>query len=139
MLLSVKYYTLLLFASFFITYDNSFLQERAREKHQNIAIYFSGSDWCSSCRQFKEKVLAQPAIDSLLKHGYVFYVADFPQRKKLPDSTRVFNDFLAEKLNPSGIFPAFILTDENLGIQHSQLGSKVAPEALLAKLKQHSR
>lgn len=139
MLVSLKYHILFLFASLFISHDGSFLQEKAKEKHQNIAVYFSGSDWCSSCHQFREKVLSQPGIDSLLKHGYVFYIADFPQRKKLPDSTRVLNDFLAEKLNPSGVFPALILTDENLGIQHSQLGSKVAPEALLAKLKQHAR
>lgn len=139
MLLSVKYPILLLLASVFISHDGSFLREKAMEKHQNIAVYFSGSDWCSSCRQFKEKVLSQPTIDSLLNHGYVFYVADFPQRKKLPDSTRVFNDFLAEKLNPAGIFPALVLTDENLAVQHSQLGSKVAPEALLAKLKQYSK
>ena len=139
MSVSLKYHILFLFAPLFISHDGSLLREKAKEKHQNIAVYFSGSDWCSSCHQFRKNVLSQPAIDSLLQHGYVFYTADFPQRKKLPDSTRVFNDFLAEKLNPSGVFPALILTDENLTIQHSQLGSKVAPEVLLAKLKQHAR
>lgn len=138
-MLFMKYSILALAASFLLANDASFLQEQARQKHRNIAVYFSGSDWCASCHKFKETILAQPMIDSLLSNGYVFYVADFPQRKKLADSTRVLNDFLAEKLNPAGIFPSLIVADENLVIQYSQKGSKVSADALLTKLKQYSR
>lgn len=135
----MKYSILVFMASLFLTNDASFLQEQARQKQRNIAVYFSGSDWCASCHQFKNKVLSQPAIDSVLTQGYVFYVADFPQRRKLADSTRTLNDFLAEKLNPGGIFPSLIVADENLAIQYSQYGSKVSPESLLGKLKLHAK
>lgn len=138
-MLFIKYSILTLITSFVLVNDGSFLQEQARQKQRNIAVYFSGSDWCASCHKFKENVLSQPAIDSLLTQGYVFYVADFPQRKKLADSTRVLNDFLAEKLNPAGIFPSLIVADEYLVIRYSQQGSKISAETLLTKLKQYSR
>ncbi len=138
-MLFMKYSILTLLASLFLANDASFLQEQARQKQQNIAVYFSGSDWCASCHKFKEKVLSQPTIDALLTKRYVFYVADFPQRKKLADSTRLLNEFLAEKLNPAGIFPSLIVADEHLTIQYSQQGSKVSTEMLLTKLTQYAR
>lgn len=133
-------YVFLFFASFLLLpKDGPVIQQKAIDEKKNIAVYFCGSDWCSSCHKFKNTVLAQPAIDSLLKQGYVFYEADFPQRKKQADSTKTLNDFLAEKLNPNGVFPALVISDENFRIKYAQYGSKASAETVLSNLKTHSQ
>lgn len=136
---SLKYFFFFFTTFLFFPKDGSVLQQRAIGEKKNIAVYFCGSDWCSSCHKFKNTVLAQPTIDSLLKQGYVFYEADFPQRKKQADSTKTLNDFLAEKLNPNGVFPALVISDENFHIKYAQYGSKANAETVLTHLKTHSQ
>ena len=138
-MLSLKYLFFFLTPLVFFPKDGSVLQQRATEEKKNIAVYFCGSDWCSSCHKFKSTVLAQPPIDSLLKQGYVFYEADFPQRKKQADSTKTLNDFLAEKLNPNGVFPALVISDESFRIKYAQYGSKASAETVLGHLRTHSQ
>lgn len=99
-----------------IATDNP-LQEQATREHKNIVVYFSGSDWCSICHQFKARVLNAPAVDSLLQQKYVYYVADFPQRKKLEASIKERNEGLADKLNKNGVFPLLVVADEHLTVQ----------------------
>jgi thioredoxin-related protein len=93
------------------------LTNKAQSEHKNIAVYFSGSDWCSVCYQFKKGFLATPKVDSILTNHYVYYNADFPQRKKLVDSVLLMNEGLAEKLNADGVFPKLVVADENMKVK----------------------
>ncbi|RQO32283.1 hypothetical protein DBR32_01345 [Taibaiella sp. KBW10] len=103
-----------------INKDNDYLaqfQSEAQEKNQNIAVYFSGSDWCSNCHYFKNKILNQEAVKATLDQKYIFYIADFPQRKKLPEAERKTNEALAEKLNPEGVFPLLVIVDKTFTVK----------------------
>jgi thioredoxin-related protein len=109
------------------------LQNKAIESKKNIVVYFCGSDWCSPCNNFKKGFLSNAKVDSLLKNNYVYYIADFPQRKKLEKSVVQLNESLAEKLNAEGHFPKLVITDENLKVKAVILQSE-AFEAAYTKL-----
>ncbi len=109
-------FCLMSFGINFETTDND-LQTKAHASQKNIAIYFCGSDWCSLCNNFKKGFLSNSKVDSLLKNNYIYYIADFPQRKKLEKSIVAFNESLAEKLNPEGHFPKLVIVDEELKIK----------------------
>ena len=112
----------LLFAllfSFLLPAENAILsgiRSDAAAKKQRIAVYFSGSDWCANCHRFSKEVLSTPDIDQQLKNDFVFYTADFPQRKKLDAQTLAANEQLAEKLNPESRFPVLVITDGDLNV-----------------------
>lgn len=93
------------------------LQARAVAENKHIVVYFSGSDWCSVCHKFKKGFLSAPMVDSLLQNHFVYYVADFPQRKKLDKETTSLNEDLAERLNPDGIFPLLVIADSALNVK----------------------
>jgi len=109
------------------------LQQQAAEQEKLIAVYFSGSDWCSVCKKFRNETLNVPAIDSLLNNDFIYYTADFPQRQKLEKATAAANDLLAEKLNPGGTFPLLVITDASWNVKSViRYGNK--PEAVIAEL-----
>ncbi len=114
------------------------LQNNASQSQKNIAIYFCGSDWCSLCNNFKKGFLSNPKVDSLLKNNYVYYMADFPQRKKLQKQVVLLNEALAEKLNPEGHFPKLVITDDQLKIKAVIFQSEAFEEAYL-KLENKSK
>ncbi len=89
------------------------LTTKANTENKNIAVYFSGSDWCTNCHKFKEQTLQLTEVNERLNRDYIYYTADFPQRKKLDTSTTEANKFLAERLNPGGEFPVLVITDSN--------------------------
>jgi thioredoxin-related protein len=93
------------------------LQQKAKEQNKNIVIWFCGSDWCAICHQFKSRVLDEPGIDALISQKFIYYTADFPQRKKLDKEVIRTNDFLAEKFNQEGSFPKLVITDENFVVK----------------------
>lgn len=126
--------TALLLLAFTADEENN-LQQKAKEEKKNIAVYFCGSDWCSNCYRFKSELLQTQTIDSLLHQHFVFYMADFPQRKKLDKETAATNDFLAGKLNPGGEFPVLVIADSSWNVKTKiYLGSN--REAVIEKLKQ---
>lgn len=114
------------------------LQQKAQQQHKNIAVYFCGSDWCTTCYQFKKSFLSNHNVDSVLNEHFIFYLADFPQRTKLADSVKVINEALAEKLNTEGTFPKLVIADENLNIKTvitKAMDFKLAYQKLLANRK----
>lgn len=106
------------------------LQARAKAEHKNIVVYFCGSDWCSICTKFKKSFLTQPNVDAILNKDFIYYTADFPQRKKLEQTETDFNENLAEKLNPEGEFPLLVIADENLNIREKIYATTSEVEAL---------
>src|SRR5690606_13651401 len=78
------------------------LKSKSEAENKHIAVYFSGSDWCTNCHKFKANTLNEEAVDALLKNNFIYYTADFPQRTKLDAATHKANEFMADKLNPGG-------------------------------------
>lgn len=116
-------YLILLLSFFALTAFNAIpdhnaeaLSKDARTANKNIAVYFSGSDWCVNCYGFKKKYLEQESIKTMLESEFIFYNADFPQRKKLDKEVVLVNEALAEKLNPEGIFPLLVIADAELNV-----------------------
>jgi hypothetical protein len=111
--------------------------EQARKEHKYIAVYFSGSDWCSHCHYFNNHVLQKDSIQQLINTYYVYYNADFLQRKKLPPEDKQLNDAWAEVLNPDGVFPMLVICDEQLQVK-SRITRAHAIEAVTDTLKKYS-
>lgn len=116
---------------FFLPSGNTIIEHlvaKSETENKLIAVYFSGSDWCSSCYKFKKNVLSDNQVEALLKSRYIYYNADFPQRTKLADSTVTANDFLAEKLNPEGLFPLLVIVDANWNIKAQYNNANLAAD-----------
>lgn len=112
------------------------INEQAEAENKLIAVYFSGSDWCSNCLRFKNDVLSKPEAGQLLQRDYIYYVADFPQRKKQEKPEKEANKFLAEKLNPEGIFPVLVITDRSWNVKEKIYRASPV-EAVVNRLQAH--
>lgn len=110
------------------------IKEEAVRDKKYVAVYFCGSDWCRSCLQFKSETLALPEVEGLLRERFVWYTADFPQHKKLDRQTVETNEFLAEKLNPQGIFPVLVIADTEWTVK-ARILKKEGPQSALEQLK----
>jgi len=83
--------------------------EKAREENKPIFLIFSGSDWCLPCMKFDKKVLNTPEFHQFAAKNLSVLIADFPQRKQQEKSLVKQNEELAERYNPQGYFPHFLL------------------------------
>jgi len=63
------------------------------------------------CIRFEKKILSDSSFQRFAAERLVILVADFPQRKRVPDSLRIQYEALAEQFDPSGQFPQIILLD----------------------------
>lgn len=73
-------------------------------------IVFEGSDWCSRCLRLEKEILNDSLFLNQMQSGSIkIERIDFPQRKKLSDTTRLFNTTIAEKYAFDGSFPTIIL------------------------------
>ena len=79
------------------------------ETGKPVLLVFAGSDWCAPCIRFEKKILNENTFLDFAKTNIVVLKANFPQREKLPKSIQAQNEKLAERYNPKGIFPAFVL------------------------------
>jgi thioredoxin-related protein len=85
--------------------------EKSKEEDKKILLIFSGSDWCTLCIQLNEEVFESLKIVDSIEKKYIIHKADFPRRKKLSKTKLKDNESLAEKYNPTGIFPKIIVID----------------------------
>lgn len=98
-------------------WENDFdtAKQKARDQHRFILLEFSGSDWCIPCIRFRKDVLETNEFTKFADTSLVLLNADFPRLKKnqLPKTQQQKNDQLADRYNPTGIFPLTILLDAN--------------------------
>jgi thiamine biosynthesis lipoprotein len=78
-----------------------------------VLLIFSGSDWCLPCKRIEKNILADTSFRKFAQHHLITFIADFPQKKKLPDSEKISNEKLADEFNPKGIFPLLLLVKPN--------------------------
>ena len=94
-----------------VLHDPTLAFAAATRTGKDILLIFSGSDWCIPCIRFEKKILSDSSFRKFAGERLVILVADFPQRKRVPDSLRIQYEALAEQFDPSGQFPQIILLD----------------------------
>jgi thioredoxin-related protein len=87
----------------------------AEQKHEYVLLNFSGSDWCIPCIRLEREVFEQTDFLSYADANLVMVKADFPRlrKNKQTEALQKQNDALAEKYNPSGVFPCTVLLDSH--------------------------
>jgi thioredoxin-related protein len=90
-------------------------KQSAARDHKYILLNFSGSDWCGPCIKMKQEVFESEKFSEIADKNLVLVRADFPRAKKnkLAAEQTKHNEALAEKYNPSGLFPYTVLLDAN--------------------------
>ena len=89
-------------------------QTKAKQTDKPVLLVFSGSDWCKPCILFKKEVLESETFFHFAAKELILVNADFPAAKKnqLSQEQTVYNEKLAEKYNPTGLFPLALLIDK---------------------------
>ncbi|WP_293782904.1 thioredoxin family protein [uncultured Pedobacter sp.] len=90
-------------------------QKQAKDKHKQILINFSGSDWCGPCIRLRKEILQSESFEQYAAKNLVLVRADFPRQKKnqLTKEQVKLNEALAEIYNKDGKFPYTLLVDED--------------------------
>jgi thiol-disulfide isomerase/thioredoxin len=111
-LLALAFFTYIRFApAQEVLHDPNIAFAAATRTGKDILLIFSGSDWCIPCIRIEKKILSDSSFQKFAGERLVILVADFPQRKRVPDSLRIQYEALAEQFDPSGQFPQIILLD----------------------------
>ncbi|MBK9330387.1 MAG: thioredoxin family protein [Sphingobacteriales bacterium] len=93
--------------------DKDSIFQKSIIENKTVLIVFSGSDWCKNCIQFEKGIMKDSSFQHFVRENLLLLKADFPQKKKLPEKLIRQNELLAERYNPNGIFPLFILVSPN--------------------------
>ncbi len=112
-------------------------QKIASDQNKEILVVFAGSDWCIPCMKFKETILLAEDFKSFEKDNLVVVYLDFPAKKKnkLPAEQTAYNEKLASKYNPSGLFPHIVLLDsQGAVIKHLKFDNQT-PKAFTKEIK----
>ncbi len=90
-------------------------KETARTEHKRILLYFSGEDWCYTCKQTRKQILDQEAFGTYTSNNLVLVNADFPRlnKKSISKDQAKANEELAEIYNKDMVIPMFVLLDED--------------------------
>jgi thioredoxin-related protein len=107
--LLIAFYVLLASSEWLMDFNKA--QQEAAQNHKVILLNFSGSDWCIPCIRLRKDVFESPAFSAFADSALILANADFPRQKKnrLPEELVKQNDALAEKYNPTGLFPLTLL------------------------------
>ncbi len=94
--------------TWYLNYDEA--KSIAQKENKAIVILFTGSDWCPPCKALKKEVFSNRIFQQEAEK-VVLVLADFPRRKKLPDSQMNHNRTLATLfLGRSGL-PTMVAID----------------------------
>lgn len=105
---------------FFLVNDPAWLnnldkaKELAKQENKLILVNFSGSDWCIPCIRMHEQVFASGDFVKYASDNLILVNIDFPRKNKnqLSKDQQKINDALAERYNPTGIFPYTVLLNK---------------------------
>lgn len=107
----------------------------ANETQKPVLLVFAGSDWCAPCIRFEKQILSESNFQDYAKDHLIILKADFPQRKKLPDSEQKQNDSLAEQFNPKGEFPKLVLLREDKSVVSTLTYSNQSSDEFISQIK----
>lgn len=109
---------------------------QAKESGKPLLLVFSGSDWCKPCIMLREQILVKPEFSDWARNNVVCVSLDFPSQKKnrLPQYLQQQNDSLAERFNPSGIFPLIVIVDGSEKVLGTAGYKDVSPVEFISEL-----
>jgi protein disulfide-isomerase len=90
--------------------DFSAAKAEARKAGKPILANFTGSDWCPWCVKLDKEVFSQKAFLDYAGTNVVLFIADYPNRKKLPAKVVKENEGLKATYAVKG-FPTVLLMD----------------------------
>ena len=117
------------------TEDYTGAKQRARETNRDLLIYFSGSDWCSSCQKLEQEVLSQTDFLERAAKAYVLVRIDFPKSKQLDVATIAQNDRLQQEFKETYQlqgFPTLYLATAD-GVPYAKTGYQEGGPAAFSK------
>lgn len=85
-------------------------QKQARAEGKMVLLDFTGSDWCSACKELKLEIFPKPEFVEFARQRLILVEVDFPQRKKQSEAVKAANRELKEKFKVTG-YPTLILLD----------------------------
>lgn len=117
------------------TEDYTGAKQQARETNRDLLIYFSGSDWCSSCQKLEQEVLSQADFLERAAKAYVLVQIDFPKSKQLDVATIAQNDRLQQEFQETYQlqgFPTLYLATAD-GVPYAKTGYQEGGPAAFSK------
>jgi thioredoxin-related protein len=93
---------------------------QAQNENKDILLYFAGSDWCTWCFEFEKEIFSNAVFEKKAPEQFILVMADFPQKKELPENLVRQNQSLLATYRIAG-FPTILLTD-SLGNPFAKTG-----------------
>jgi len=95
--------------------DFELAKQEAGTNGKYVMLYFCASDWCKPCIQLNENILETETFSEYARGNFVPVKLDFPKMRKNKQSKKLtsYNENLAEKYNPNGVFPLLVFLDNN--------------------------
>lgn len=105
----------------------------AEKAEKPLLLFFTGSDWCPYCIQFKDQILDQSAFTEIVYDKFVFVELDFPKSKKLSPEMEKQNYKLKKQYSVQG-YPTIIILSHTLDLLASRGIIPVPPEQYASHL-----
>lgn len=102
-----------------------------------VLLVFSGSDWCMPCIQLEKTILSDSSFIQFAGKKLNIVRADFPQRKKIPDTEKRASEALADRYNPEGTFPKVLLLNPDRTILSILAWKGHSPGSFEAQIESH--
>jgi thioredoxin-related protein len=118
--------------------DFNVAKQEAEKNNKLILLNFSGSDWCLPCIRMKKDVFDKEEFLQYASDNLVLVNADFPRqhKNKIPAEIKHQNEMLAEKYNPSGIFPmTLLLTPDGKEVRRWEGFESISPNQFIEEIK----
>jgi thioredoxin-related protein len=85
--------------------------DKASKENKKVLLDFTGSDWCSACKQLKKAIFDKPEFQKFADKNLVLVEVDFPVGKTLSHQVKMQNDALADHYDAGNALPTLILLD----------------------------
>lgn len=116
-------------------------KKRAKAEKKAILADFTGSDWCSACKQLHEKVLNTPEFHTFSEKNFVLLEVDVPMHPTFGKEQLQKNQALVKEYHVQGFPTLLVMTADGtvaggfVGARNSMLTAQGVLEAGLANVK----
>jgi len=81
--------------------------ETALKENKPLFLFFTGSDWCGTCKRLQNEVFFQPQFHEWVKKNVVPVELDFPRNKQLDAQLQQQNNTMKEMFGVTG-YPTIV-------------------------------
>lgn len=113
--------------------DFSAAQTKAAGTKKPLLLFFTGSDWCTECKEFQSNILENDAFIKATQNRFICAIIDFPLSRPLPATTNKVNKELKERYKIGGL-PTLVVILPSQNAISLAAPSSTPPERLAAVL-----